>query len=61
VGRCRAAWGRLGANGLARAGSLVVAMILVHSAVDYPLRTVAMTSLFAFACALLVPAPKKEC
>lgn len=61
--RCRAAWARAAAPGdgaLARAGSLVVVMILIHSTVDYPLRTVAMTTLFAFACALLVPAPRKS-
>jgi len=55
-----AAWKKAatpGASALARAGSLVIAMILLHSTVDYPLRTVAMASLFAFACALLVPAP----
>ncbi len=60
--RCRAAWRKPedpGAPSLARAGSLVIAMILLHSTVDYPLRTVAMTSLFAFACALLVPGPEK--
>jgi O-antigen ligase len=63
AGRCRAAWAKPaapGANALARAGSLVIGMILIHSTVDYPLRTVAMTTLFAFACALLVPAPEKE-
>jgi O-antigen ligase len=61
--RCHAAWlksGEAGATSLARAGSLIVIMILVHSTVDYPLRTVAMTSLFAFACALLVPGPEKQ-
>ncbi len=61
--RCRAAWARAAAPGegaLARAGSLVVVMVLIHSTVDYPLRTVAMTTLFAFACALLVPAPEKR-
>ncbi len=61
--RCRAAWRKTsdaGGSALARAGSLVVAMILIHSTVDYPLRTVAMTSLFAFACALLVAAPEKK-
>jgi O-antigen ligase len=60
AGRCHAAWRspeHPGAAALPRAGSLIVVMILIHSAVDYPLRTVAMTSLFAFACALLVPPP----
>jgi O-antigen ligase len=61
--RCRAAWRRPehpGAAAQARAGSLIIAMILLHSTVDYPLRTVAMATLFAFACALLVPAPEEK-
>ncbi len=60
VTRCWAAWRKSpdpGDSALPRAASLIVLMILIHSTVDYPLRTVAMTSLFAFACALLVPAP----
>jgi len=60
VTRCWAAWRKSpdpGDSALPRAGSLIVLMILIHSTVDYPLRTVAMTGLFAFACALLVPAP----
>ncbi len=40
---------------LAQAATLVIALILLHSLVDYPLRTAAMMALFAFACALLVP------
>ncbi len=40
---------------LARAGTLVVLMILVHSSVDYPIREGAIACLFALACALLVP------
>jgi O-antigen ligase len=42
------------ASNLARAGSVVAAIILLHSAVDYPLRTLAIASVFALACALLV-------
>jgi O-antigen ligase len=42
---------------LSLAGSLVVGMILVHSLVDYPLRTPALAVLFAFACGLIVTAP----
>lgn len=34
---------------LARAGSIIVVLMLVHSVVDYPLRTVALATLFAFA------------
>ncbi|HEY2483290.1 MAG TPA: O-antigen ligase family protein [Caulobacteraceae bacterium] len=49
--------GRRGDRGaaLALAGSFVVGMLLVHSLVDYPLRTPALITLFAFACGLIVP------
>ena len=40
---------------LARAATLAVPLILVHSAVDYPLRTAAMSSIFALCCAFVVP------
>jgi len=40
--------------GLARACSIVLLLLLVHSLVDYPLRTYAMASVAAFACAVLV-------
>jgi len=39
---------------LARAGTLVIALIAAHSFVDYPLRTGAMMAILAFACGLLV-------
>lgn len=38
----------------APAATLVLGLLLVHSSVDYPLRTAAISSLFALACALLV-------
>jgi O-antigen ligase len=41
---------------LSLAGSLIVGMLLIHSLVDYPLRTPALAVLFAFACGLIVPA-----
>lgn len=41
--------------GIARAGGLVAALLLVHSALDYPLRTVALMTLFGFACGTLLP------
>jgi O-Antigen ligase len=41
---------------LARAGSLVVALLLLHSLVDYPLRTAAISVLFAIACGQMVSA-----
>lgn len=42
---------------LQRAATLVVALLLTHSLVDYPLRTSAMMAVFAFAGALLVRPP----
>ena len=38
---------------LARAATLTVALIVVHSLFDYPLRTAAMMGVFAVACALM--------
>jgi O-antigen ligase len=41
---------------LERASTLVIAILLLHSLVDYPLRTTALSAVFAFFCAaLLVP------
>jgi O-antigen ligase len=42
-------------SALARAATLIIALLIAHSLVDYPLRTGAMMTIFAFACALLVP------
>jgi O-antigen ligase len=39
---------------LARAGSIVIVLLILHSIVDYPLRTTAMSVVFALACALLI-------
>lgn len=39
---------------LIRAAVLIIALLLGHSLVDYPLRTAAMTTILAFACALLI-------
>lgn len=36
-----------------RAATIVIALLLAHSAVDYPLRTASLSVVFAFACALL--------
>lgn len=41
---------------LARAGSVMVGLILAHSIVDYPIRTAAIAAVFALGCALMVPA-----
>jgi O-antigen ligase len=38
---------------LERAATLIVALLLVHSLVDYPLRTTALGGIFAFFCAIL--------
>jgi O-antigen ligase len=43
---------------LERASTLIVALLLLHSLVDYPLRTTALSAVFAFFCAILAaPAP----
>jgi O-antigen ligase len=39
---------------LARAATIIAALVLVHSLVDYPLRTGAMMAIMAFACGLLI-------
>jgi O-antigen ligase len=40
---------------LGRAGSVVVLVVLLHSIVDYPIRTSAMAVFVAMACALMIP------
>lgn len=42
--------------GAARAGSVIVGLVLLHSLVDYPIRTAAIAAIFAMGCALIVPA-----
>ena len=37
------------------AATIVILLLLVHSLVDYPLRTTALSTLFGFCCGLLVP------
>jgi O-antigen ligase len=51
------AWnnGQEGSN-LERAATLVILVVLLHSIVDYPLRTAAIGAVFAMSCALLLPA-----
>jgi O-antigen ligase len=62
--RTLAAWtGRFGRSDvnevhMARAATIIVALIVAQSFVDYPLRTTALAIVFAFACALLVPPPE---
>ena len=41
---------------LARAGSVMIGIVLAHSIVDYPIRTAAIVAVFALGCALMVPA-----
>ncbi len=40
---------------LGRTGSVIIGVVLLHSLVDYPLRTSAIAAVFAVACALMVP------
>ena len=48
-------------SALARAGSIAVMLLLLHSTLDYPLRTAAMMTVFAIACALMIaPAPERS-
>ena len=48
-------------RGLACAASISILVMLLHSLVDYPLRTTALSSLFALCCALLIaPVPQRE-
>ena len=42
---------------LQRAATLAIMLLLAHSLVDYPLRTTAMVTIFAFSCALLIEPP----
>jgi O-antigen ligase len=49
--------GTHGSDALARAGSIVIILLMAHSAVDYPLRTMALSSVFAFCCALMISGP----
>ncbi len=58
LARVRQAWQGTGEQALfACAGSIASAAILVHSLVDYPLRTSAVAALFALACGLMVRRP----
>ncbi len=42
---------------LQRAAVLAILLLLAHSLVDYPLRTTAMVTIFAFSCAILIEPP----
>ncbi len=45
---------------LPQAASIVIVLLLLHSAVDYPLRTTAMMTLFGLCCALLIPSSPRS-
>jgi hypothetical protein len=40
---------------IARAATITITLLLLHSLVDYPLRTTTLSTLFALSCALLIP------
>lgn len=40
---------------LARAASIAIVLMLLHSLADYPLRTITLSVLFALACSILIP------
>jgi hypothetical protein len=44
-------------HSLARAATLIIGLLVLHSFLDYPLRTSAMMAIMAFACALLIAPP----
>jgi O-antigen ligase len=44
---------------LARAATVTIVLVLLHSVADYPLRTSANLTVFALACALLIPASRQ--
>ncbi len=56
-------WTRTGRDpshvALERSATIVIVMILMHSLVDYPLRTTAVSTIFAFFCAILA-APSRD-
>jgi len=56
--RLPAVW-RLDGSGasMARASSVIIGLVLMHSIVDYPVRTSAIAALLALACAGMIPAP----
>lgn len=45
---------------LGRVGSVIVLVVLVHSLVEYPIRTSAIAAFFATACALMIPPIRSE-
>jgi O-antigen ligase len=45
---------------MAEPAALIIGIVLLHSIVDYPIRTSAIAAVFAVACALLVPPPARQ-
>ncbi len=45
-------------NVLAEAATISIVAVLLHSTMDYPLRTAALAAIFALLCALLCDAPR---
>ena len=45
---------------MAEPAALIIGIVLLHSLVDYPLRTSAIAAVFAVACAFLVPPPVRQ-
>jgi O-antigen ligase len=45
---------------LARAATIIILLLSIHSLVDYPLRTAAVQAIMAFACGLLAPFAEPE-
>ena len=58
--RARAILARRRTSPYPLAALMVVGVIAVHSAVDYPLRTAAVASLFALCCVIVQRNPAKE-
>jgi hypothetical protein len=59
--RVQAVWLSSDSGALARAATIASGVILVQSAVGYPLRTAALAALFAACCALMArPRPRKK-
>ncbi len=57
--RCHAVW-RDGDDALGKAASLAIGAMLLHSLVDYPLRTAAMAAVFGLCCALVARPPRSS-
>ena len=57
--RCLTVW-RDGDDALGKAASLAIGAMLLHSLVDYPLRTAAMAAVFGLCCALVARPPRSS-